>query len=152
MPPQGGPPMPPGPMPPGAPGMPPGPPGGAPQDPQAMKSLAQADLLSRIEQLGDHDLAAIQHGISPQAISVLGRIMPELADVLGLIEEGVHAAQGDPGDSGGDSASDDDAMPDDTDAQGVDPDEPDADDEEPQYARGGRTSAPRRSKTQLGRM
>lgn len=148
MPPQGA--MPPGPpgMPPGAP---PGPPGGAPQDPAAMQGLAQAELLSRLEQLGDHDLAAIQHGISPQAVAVLARVVPELGVVLELIEEGVRAAQGDTGGDSyagdeGDYASDDDSKPDDTDAEGVDPEEPDADDEEEAPLR------PARPKTALGRM
>lgn len=147
MPPQGGPPMPPGP-----PGMPPG--GGVSQDPAA---LAQAELLSRIERLGDHDLTEIQHGISPQAVAILKRVVPELGIVLELIEEGVRAAQGDTDVDGadegeGDYGADDDSGPDDTDAEGVDPEEPDADDEEPAYAKGGRTSAPRRPKTKLGSM
>lgn len=162
-----------GPPPPAAPGPamptpPPGPPGGTqnagpppglspvgpqqPQDPAAMQGLAQAELLSRLEQLGDHDLAAIQHGISPQAVAVLARVVPELGVVLELIEEGVRAAQGDTGgdyagDEGeGDYASDDDSEPDDTDAEGVDPEEPDADDEEEAPLR------PARPKTALGRM
>lgn len=101
-PPQGEPPG----MSPGAPAMPPGPPGmpsGQPpmSDPGQEQNLAQAELLSRLEQLDDRDLHTIQHGIDPKAVAVLKKVIPELGAVLDMIEEGAQAAQDEMGDSDG---------------------------------------------------
>lgn len=137
-------------MPQGAPAMPPGPPGMPPgaspsvPDPETEQALAQAELLSRLEQLGDQDLHTIQHGISPQAIAVLKKVMPELGEVLDIIEEGVHATQGEMDDDGyeegdeSDEGSQADEADDESEGEAEEPDEP--------------TPLPARPRTKLGQM